>query len=191
MARPKDTEKRTSINRAALEMIASQGLGGLRMQAVAQFAGVATGTVYIYYRGKHDLINQLFLETRQRIALAVQKGYRPEMPFMDGFEQIWRNYLNNLVTRAEDHKFVQQCLQSAYLTTETLRFNQKIRDPLRDILERGKREKLVADIPTDVLAAQITGSLREIVRIERQGKVIFTPKALHAIFAMAWNSVKR
>ena len=191
MARPKDTEKLASIYRATLELVMQQGLHGLKMQAVAQFAGVATGTVYIYFRRKSDLINTLYLEVRQRAATTVRRGYQPDAPFMTGFEKVWRNYLNYLVTKPQEYVFAQQCYYSSLLTPQTLRQDRAIANPLREVLERGKREKLVLDVPTEILAAQLTGSLHEIVRSEQREQISFTPKNLQAIFAMAWNSIKR
>ena len=40
-------------------MVLEEGFTSLKMSALAQKAGVATGTIYLYFEGKEDLINKL------------------------------------------------------------------------------------------------------------------------------------
>jgi TetR/AcrR family fatty acid metabolism transcriptional regulator len=48
--------KRDAILRAAVEVFAERGYFGARMREVANRAGVADGTVYLYFEGKEDLL---------------------------------------------------------------------------------------------------------------------------------------
>ncbi|MBU2549744.1 MAG: TetR/AcrR family transcriptional regulator [Proteobacteria bacterium] len=64
MAKPKARRKaaweemmKQSIYEAAVSVIKAHGLEGLRMDRVAQAAEVATGTLYIYFKDKEDLLN--------------------------------------------------------------------------------------------------------------------------------------
>ena len=50
--KPRDEAKARDILAATLHEIEHVGLAGLSMEAVARRAGVATGTVYIYYKNK-------------------------------------------------------------------------------------------------------------------------------------------
>jgi len=48
--------RRETIERAARRVIARRGLGAASMQAIAAEAGVAKGTLYLYFRGRDDLL---------------------------------------------------------------------------------------------------------------------------------------
>ena len=61
MARPRSEDKRDAILTAASELVATQGLGAATAK-IAKQAGVAEGTLFIYFANKDDLLNQLYLE---------------------------------------------------------------------------------------------------------------------------------
>jgi AcrR family transcriptional regulator len=54
-AREKPTSRREQILNAALEVFARKGYAAATMPEIAQAAGVAIGTIYIYYPSKRDL----------------------------------------------------------------------------------------------------------------------------------------
>lgn len=53
-------EKQQAILRAATEVFCAQGFEAASMQAVAERAGVAKGTLYLYVQSKGDLIERVF-----------------------------------------------------------------------------------------------------------------------------------
>jgi TetR/AcrR family fatty acid metabolism transcriptional regulator len=63
------TDKRDAILRAAVETFAARGFFNAQVADVAKGAGVAAGTVYLYFRGKDDLLVSIFERTmKQAIA---------------------------------------------------------------------------------------------------------------------------
>jgi len=55
--------KRDAILRAAIDVFAERGFFNAQVADVARTAGVAAGTVYLYYRGKDDLLVSIFERT--------------------------------------------------------------------------------------------------------------------------------
>jgi TetR/AcrR family fatty acid metabolism transcriptional regulator len=53
-------QKRNRILRAAIEVFASKGYFAARMTDVAEAAGVADGTLYLYFEGKEHLLMSIF-----------------------------------------------------------------------------------------------------------------------------------
>jgi TetR/AcrR family fatty acid metabolism transcriptional regulator len=63
------TDKRDALLRAAIETFAARGFFNAQVADVARTAGVAAGTVYLYFRGKDDLLISVFEKTmREAIA---------------------------------------------------------------------------------------------------------------------------
>src|SRR5262247_4323097 len=60
---PARGEKREAILRAATDVFAERGFFNAQVADVARAAGVAAGTVYLYFRSKDDLLVQLFERT--------------------------------------------------------------------------------------------------------------------------------
>jgi TetR/AcrR family fatty acid metabolism transcriptional regulator len=55
--------KRDAILRAAIDVFADRGFFNAQVADVARAAGVAAGTVYLYFRGKDDLLVSIFERT--------------------------------------------------------------------------------------------------------------------------------
>ncbi len=66
---PSTAPKREAILRAAIDVFADRGFFNAQVADVARAAGVAAGTVYLYFRGKDDLLVSIFERTmRQGLA---------------------------------------------------------------------------------------------------------------------------
>lgn len=60
--RTRSGDKRNDILKAAVKIFASQGYDTAKVASIAQTAGVATGSVYLYFQGKDDILDCLFEE---------------------------------------------------------------------------------------------------------------------------------
>jgi TetR/AcrR family fatty acid metabolism transcriptional regulator len=60
VSRERTTDKRERILQAALTVFAKRGFYTAKVSEVAREAGVADGTIYLYFKNKDDLLIQLF-----------------------------------------------------------------------------------------------------------------------------------
>ncbi len=67
------TDKRDALLRAAIDTFAARGFFNAQVADVARSAGVAAGTVYLYFRGKDDLLISIFERTMKE---AIADGRR-------------------------------------------------------------------------------------------------------------------
>lgn len=65
--RQKNNDRYQAILRAAIKVFASRGFFQSKVADVAQAAGVADGTVYLYFKSKDDLLISLFNETMDEV----------------------------------------------------------------------------------------------------------------------------
>src|SRR3954463_4726914 len=68
-ADPARAGRRDAILRAAIDVFAGRGYFNAQVADVARAAGIAAGTVYLYFRSKDDLLVSIFEKT-MREALA-------------------------------------------------------------------------------------------------------------------------
>ena len=59
-------QRRERILAGAIEAFAAKGFHGTRVRDVAKAAGCADGTIYLYFRGKNDLLAQIFSTSLER-----------------------------------------------------------------------------------------------------------------------------
>ena len=90
------TDKRDAILRAAIDTFAARGFFNAQVADVARAAGVAAGTVYLYFRGKDDLLISIFERTMtEAIAEGREIVGRLDDPG-DRLREIARLHLNRL-----------------------------------------------------------------------------------------------
>jgi TetR/AcrR family fatty acid metabolism transcriptional regulator len=69
-SRTEKIDKRDALLRAAIETFAARGFFNAQVADVARTAGVAAGTVYLYFRGKDDLLISIFEKTMKEAIAA-------------------------------------------------------------------------------------------------------------------------
>lgn len=76
------SNKRERILRAAIDTFAESGYFNAKVSDIAKAAGVADGTIYLYFSGKEDLLVTMFREHArnylQSLESALQNASRPE-----------------------------------------------------------------------------------------------------------------
>ncbi|HEY8057756.1 MAG TPA: helix-turn-helix domain-containing protein, partial [Acidimicrobiales bacterium] len=86
-----DTPDRAAAVRSALRrLVADHGLHGASMAAVAKEAGVATGTAYVHYASKDDLLLAAYLELKVDLGRAAVDGLDRSAPAEARFTSMWR-----------------------------------------------------------------------------------------------------
>jgi TetR/AcrR family fatty acid metabolism transcriptional regulator len=68
---PPPVDKRDAILRAAIDVFANRGYFNSQVADVARAAGIAAGTVYLYFRSKDDLLISIFERTMRE---ALEEG---------------------------------------------------------------------------------------------------------------------
>jgi TetR/AcrR family fatty acid metabolism transcriptional regulator len=75
--RKKEGNKETAILEAAVKVFAEKGYHQSKISKIAEVAGVATGSVYLYYKSKEDIIlkifDQLWSKLSQELEQTIQR----------------------------------------------------------------------------------------------------------------------
>jgi TetR/AcrR family fatty acid metabolism transcriptional regulator len=78
-------DKRDALLRAAIDTFAARGFFNAQVADVARAAGVAAGTVYLYFRGKDDLLISIFERTMKE---AIAEGRQTVGNLADPVERL-------------------------------------------------------------------------------------------------------
>lgn len=70
---PRGTSKRERILRAAVDVFAEFGYFNAKVSQIAKSAGVADGTIYLYFDGKEDLLITIFREHTRSYLQALEQ----------------------------------------------------------------------------------------------------------------------
>ncbi len=79
-AKEEAANKRTAILAAASELFARKGYEETTIAEIAQAAGIAVGTVYLYFRNKHEILTGVALSFETSIAEALRDPRLLDLP---------------------------------------------------------------------------------------------------------------
>src|SRR6266511_6363511 len=79
---PRPQSKRERILRASIDVFAQSGYFNAKVSEIARAAGVADGTIYLYFDGKEDLLTSIFREHTRNYLQSLERDVanlnRPE-----------------------------------------------------------------------------------------------------------------
>lgn len=189
--RTRDEQKVVRIYDAALRIIATKGLVGLKMGELAQEARIATGTLYIYFSDKESLLQALHADVSDRMSKWIWGTELQGATIEQRFRQKWYNYLQFVIKHPEETAFLEQFQRSTYATQTRSGAVEEMLAPLLQVLAEGQAEGIIRKAPLNLLLAQLTGSLKEILQLHAAGQLPPIANITHIAWDMAWNSVKR
>jgi AcrR family transcriptional regulator len=100
---PRRTEKRDAIIAAALEEFSARGFAATRLDDVARRAGVAKGTIYLYFRDKESLFQELVRALVSPLVGAIISAPLNDIPIRTVVEMIVDVFVNEIfATRRKD-----------------------------------------------------------------------------------------
>ena len=186
----KDQSKIEHIYDATLKLVKTKGLAGITMNEIAASAGMATGTLYIYFDSKEDLINELYAMCNEASKQVCFDNYNEEEPFKSRFKTIWHNLLHYRINNFKEAVFMDQCCHSPFLKESNKELTNNIFQPLFSLIEQGKKEHVIRELDNFLLITFITGSINEIVKHAHYHSKKLTKSVVQDIFEMCWNGIK-
>lgn len=121
--RIKDENKQAAIREKAIEMIVKEGFDGLSMQKLAKEANVSPATIYLYFKNREDLLNQLFIEVEKKFMETTLQNFDPEMSFENGLWLQWKNRLKHVIEFPNHFYFMEQFKHSHLINNKDVKNN--------------------------------------------------------------------
>jgi TetR/AcrR family transcriptional regulator, multidrug resistance operon repressor len=189
--RSKDNSKEIVILKTALAMINIEGLSGLKISDLAKQAGLATGTLYIYYQNKEAIIKRLFTYVVEQVTLDVMRGITSDITLKEKIRIICMNYLYELIAYPDYKVFVEQFLRSPYSKQEDkeiLAISTYL-EPVIHLINEGSEEGIIKKTDPLILIELCRGSLENYAhQLLNTGRAI-TDVEFEMVFEFIWDGI--
>lgn len=173
------------VRRALVELVAERGLGGASMAAVAERAGVATGTAYVHYRSKNELIIAAYCEVKLELGRAAVGGLDPASEPAERFQTVWLACYRYLAGDPARAAFLVQIDGSPYAPEAHAAATGDPEGHLVALASAPDLRPLLVDLPPDVLYDLGLGPA---VRLAATGTELLDTE-LEAVAAGCWRAI--
>ncbi|CAN5315956.1 TetR/AcrR family transcriptional regulator [soil metagenome] len=194
--RTRDENKELAIRERALEMIVNDGFEGLSMQKLAKAANVSPATIYLYYKNREDLLNQLYISTDKLFADETLKDFDPAMNFEEGMWLQWKNRFNYSMKYPYNFCFMEQFRNSPLVNHKDIKESSFKKAMMSFFNNAIKRNELV-ELPVEVFWSIAYGPLYSLIRFHRSNKTIsgdkfiLTEKKMKQAFDMMIKALRK
>lgn len=179
-------DRPAAIRRALRDLVAARGFHGASMGAVAKAAGVATGTAYVHYESKEELVFATYLELKAELGAAVLA----DLDASAAPQVRWRHMLTTayafLAEQPERARFLTQLEESPYHEEAYSRL-VLAGDPLAEAALADDLVDLLVPLPHEVIYAL---SLGVAVRLVAAG-VRLKSAEIDLLVDATWRAVTR
>ena len=194
--RTRDENKEQAIRENALKMIVKEGFDGLSMQKLAKAANVSPATIYLYYKNREDLLNQLYINTAKVFVEETLKDFDPEMSFEEGMWLQWKNRFAYSMNYPYDFSFMEQFKNSPLINHKDIKENH-FKEALAAFLKNAIRRNEIAELPVEIFWSIAYGPLYALIRFHRSGismmgkEFHFDEKKMKQAFKLVMKALKK
>jgi AcrR family transcriptional regulator len=156
------TDKRKAILDAALALFTKRGFHGTPTSLIAQEAGVATGTLFHYFKTKEELIESLYLDIKKdagavlRDASESESGQRANR---EKLEDVCMAFATWGLENPQKIHFMQQFCYSPFISKEAQEEGVSNFLFLIDRIALGIKEGTIRDRPPELILSLVSSGL--------------------------------
>ena len=179
-------DKRESIVRAALELIAERGFRQTPMSLIAKQAGASAGIIYHYFASKDELILELYRYVKSDLSRAILAVDREDLPFAQRFQALWLSMFRYCESHPYETAFLEQYETSA--EWQNAPFVEEQADLLR-ILEQARVQHVIKDLPIAVITELTMGMAIRLARLAAAGLLTIDDEMLDRTARACWDAI--
>ena len=189
--RIKDEAKIEAIYNATLSLVKEKGLAGITMSDISKAASIATGTLYIYFKNKEELIKALFWECREQSATKYFEGLDVAGTFEERMKRVFTNIVFYKMLRFEVSAFLEQTYHSPFVCITDLKKKQTALQPLLDLFEQGIASGIIKNMDGETLMTFMFGVIHETIKKAHFSGKRLSKDKIDQIYTLFWDGIRR
>ncbi|WP_084005006.1 TetR/AcrR family transcriptional regulator [Gilvimarinus polysaccharolyticus] len=186
----KAVDKRRAILDATLSLLSERGFHGFSIKQLAERAGVAAGTIYLYFKDRDDLIGKLHDDVIREIAANAFAEHDTSEPLADQLRLILRNVWrfgmvrpNAMLTKGQFDHLPPDILRSRRDAAHEVFL------PFLTLLNSGRTSGQIKDLPDEVLVALCFDPLCSMISQHHLNLIRITDAELERILDATWDAI--
>lgn len=177
------------ILKTADELMAQEGLHHLSTHKIAKGAGVSVGTIYLYFKDKETLLNELIWYLFELYQQYLNSKYDPLKPLFEQYQTLWRatwqfgqenpNVIQNI--RQYESLPGYRDLMASCMNNEALAWNK--------FVLLGQSKGVIINLDRYILFALTMNTPWEIMRLQMALSEQYSEELIDEIILRTWKAI--
>ena len=184
-------EKKQSILDASLRLFVENGFHGTSTAEIAKTAGVATGTLFHYFKTKEELINSLYLHAKGGMLNEISGKYDDKISFKENIKSLWLKFIYFGINNPYMFQFILIFHSSPYITSLTKEQVENRFVELLDVYKKGIEKQKIKLVYSELVLDYFWGNVYSTVSHFRKYPEKLNEENIEMAFELFWDGISK
>jgi AcrR family transcriptional regulator len=184
-------EKKQQILNAALKLFVERGFHGTSTAEIAKTAGVATGTLFHHFKTKQELINSLYLYTKEQLLIAITIDYQESEQFKTNLKRLWLNFTHFGIENSDMFQFIIIFHSSPYITSLTKEQAETRFEEIVTFYRKGIENQEIKTVKGEMMVEFFWGTIFSTVNYFTKHPEGLNEKNMTLSFELFWDGISK
>lgn len=191
MVRELSTEKREKYLNVALRLFVANGVPNTSTAEIAREAGTASGTLFLYFPTKQDLVDELVLSITKTQSEYIKSLLDPSLSVWDTFFTIWNGSVRWFLDHVDAYQYSQQIRHSVLISETVALETGKYFSFYYETIQKGLAEGCIKPYPVDLIGEFL---YQDIVAVMNHIRMLPDPdkqaQTIQQGFELFWDGIR-
>jgi AcrR family transcriptional regulator len=191
MVRSTSPEKRAKIMSSALRLFVTNGVQNTSTAQIAKEADIATGTLFLYFPTKQDLVHGLILKIAREQSDYLNTLLEPSLSARETFYTIWNGSIRWFLENMEAYQYVQQVRDSAMIADAVVQESNQYFSYYYQAIQKGFNEGSLKPYPLELIGGVLYQQIIAVMNlISLQPDPARQEEIIQQGFDIFWDGIK-
>lgn len=192
MVRELNPEKRTTILNTALKLFVKNGVHHTSTAEISKEAGIAAGTLFLYFPTKQELIDHLAIKICRDQANHTTSSLEPDLSARETFLRIWDCSIDWFMDHLDAYQYIQQVRDTGMLSHNTIEESEKLFGYYYMAIKKGLDEKTIKSYPLEIIGNMLYHDIVAVMNlIIAQPDQTKQNEYIHLGFNIYWDGISK
>lgn len=190
MVRTLNPERREKFLKAALALFVEKGVQNTTTAEIAQAAGAAAGTLFLYFPTKQGLIDELALQISRAQTERITSLLDPAFAARDSFLAIWCGSVGWFIENSLAYRYILQVRDSGMISADVVKETGQLFNFYYAAIQKGLQEKVIHPYPVDLIGGFLYQNIIAITNyIQMLPDPVRRQEVVEVGFDIFWNGI--
>lgn len=179
------------IHKAALKVINVQGLYQAPVSQIAREAGVAAGTMYVYYKSKDQLVISLYKRILSGLNASLNDATEDGLDEQSQFFKLWLAIFRYFITNPDEFLYLRQFSASPYEQQVGRDELMKSIEPLARVIGAAIKNGQLKDLTLPLSVSIVMAGIEATVLSQLNYSLKMNSALLQGLLKSSWRSLEK